>query len=335
MKNNKHFKKFEGIISLNPSRENRIDSAYTTWNDRFKDDEVLSDKFKDFFLQGSYSTNTAIKPLKENDEYDVDVVLLLGYKEKPKELLLLIAKRIKSDKKYVNMVKIKDRCVRIDYAGEFHMDIVPAKLYNDDCIKIPCKSKEDWTKTNPAGFTKWFKEKNEKSNYMLQKIVKFIKYWRDSKVGKDTAPKSILLTTLVALNFKGTNCAAESLVLTLENLIANLDNILDNNGEPYVENPSLKKENLARDWNKEKYDIFKKKLTKFAEDARDALDEKDESLSIKKWQNIFDKFPSTVEEATAAEMTSSGKMFVNAMGNINPHVGKTIPNHRFYGSKEV
>lgn len=328
MKNNDHFKKFEGIISLNPTREEKIESAYTTWNDYLKKDEKLKDIFLDFFTQGSYSTKTAIIP-QGKGEFDVDVVVLLDLKdETPKEVINLITERVKSHKGYD--VKAKDRCVRINYAGDFHMDIVPAKKSGSDYICIPCKSKDEWDDTNPAGYTKWFKEQHADSNYMLQKVVKFIKYWRDTNVGGDTAPKSILLTTLVAQNFDGSSSPAESLVLTLEKLVKNLDEILDEDNEPYVENPSLAGENLARDWNKDKYDIFKKKLTKFAKDAREALDsEKD--VSVSKWQAIFDKFPSTVEEAKASENIREGTLVVNSLGNLNTSEGKKIPNHRFYG----
>ncbi|WP_321835589.1 SMODS domain-containing nucleotidyltransferase [Clostridium butyricum] len=332
MKLNDHFKKLEGKISLNPTREAKIDSAYTYWKDEFEKDDVLKDILQDFFQQGSYATRTAIKPIRSNGEFDIDAVLLLNLdEEKPKEVLDLIAGKIKNNKTYKDKVKVKDRCVRIDYAGEFHMDIVPAKKCGLDHISIPCKAEDEWQETNPEGFTKWFKEQHSDSNYMLQKVVKLIKYWRDEKVGNDTAPKSILLTTLVAKNFKWGSSQAESLVLTLENLSENLDSILNEDNEPYVENPSLPGENLARDWNKSKYDIFKTKLCKFAKDSRDAIDEDEKEKSIEKWQQILPEFPSNVEESKAAEDIKSGVLKVNSIGNINTSEGKSIPNHRFYG----
>ena len=119
----------------------------------FKEDEEIEDLFLDFYSQGSYSTNTGIKP-KNDDEFDVDAILLLELDEEnePQDILKWIASRIKSHKEFEKSVKTKDRCVRIDYAGDFHVDIVPA-LPCEGVIKIPSKKENEWCKTNPKGFT--------------------------------------------------------------------------------------------------------------------------------------------------------------------------------------
>lgn len=336
MKLQKHFEKFDSEIGLNPTREQRIDSAYDTWRDNFKEHEELKEIFNDFYQQGSYATKTAIKP-QNSSEFDIDAVLLLDLDDdkKPKETLQLIKDVIESYSAYKGKSKVKDRCVRIDYAGDFHMDIVPAKPSGDEHILIPCKSNDEWQETNPKGFKLWFNEKHAEASYKLSRIVRIVKYWRDLKVGKDTAPKSILLSTLLAKNIITANSIAETLVLTLENLVQNIDSILDDDEQPCVENPSLDGENLARDLDKDKYDIFKTKLEKFAVNARAALDEEDKDESIKQWRNIFDtKFPKELQEEETAKAISAGKILVNAAGTLNGTEGKVIPQHRFYGDAE-
>jgi hypothetical protein len=333
MKLEKHFKKFDSEISLNPTREQRIESAYSNWKTNFETHENTKDIFLEFYEQGSYSTKTAIKP-QNSSEFDIDAVLLLNLDEekKPKETLQLIKDIIESYESYEGKATVKDRCVRIDYAGDFHMDVVPAKPTEKEHICIPCKSEDKWQETNPKGFRNWFNKKHSDASYKLSRIVRIVKYWRDLKVGKDTAPKSILLSTLLANHIVTSNSIAETLVLTLENLVENIDFILNEYEQPYVENPSLAKENLARDWDRAKFDIFKTKLIKFAVNARTALDEKDEEESIKQWRLIFDsKFPKELPEEETAKAISSGKVFVNAAGALNAVEGISIPNHRFYG----
>lgn len=235
------------------------------------------------------------------------MVLLLSLNDdkEPKETLQLIKNVIKSYTAYKDKVKVKDRCVRINYVGDFHIDIVPAKLSDD---------------------------KHTETSYKLSIIVRIVKYWRDLKVGKDTAPKSILLSTILANNIITENSIAATLVLTIENLVKNIDSILDDDGQPYVENPSLLGENLARDWDKDKFNIFKTKLEKFAVDARRALDEEDKKESIKLWINIFDiKFPEKLPEEETVKAISEGKILVRAQGMLNTMEGKVIPKHRFYG----
>ncbi len=333
MKLNDYFKSFVGNISLNPTREDRINSALSTWEDIFKNDDEIKTYFKDFFKQGSYATGTAIIPTGSN-EFDIDTVLLLdiGDKYDAKGMIDFVYNRMKTKEAYKDKLIKKERCVRVNYIGDFHMDIVPAKPTEGEHILISSKSDNEWVKTNPEGFVKWFKNKNSQNNYNLVNATKIIKYWRDNKVGNNTAPKSILLTTLIGEHIKAANSDAETLVLTLENMVSKLDDILVDN-EPYVENPSLKGENLARDWDKSKYDIFKNKLEKFSTDARAALDEDDKDKSIKKWQDIFgNKFPAELSEASDfSEKVRNGSVLVGSNGTLNGNSGQNIPPHRFYG----
>ncbi|WP_416044593.1 SMODS domain-containing nucleotidyltransferase [Clostridium tyrobutyricum] len=334
MKLNDYFKVFNSNISLNPTRDDKIESAFETWKANFKENEKLKEIFNEFYAQGSYATGTAIRPQNSN-EFDVDSILVLDLEDskKPKETLTFIANVLKSYEAYKDKITVKDRCVRINYAGDFHMDIVPAKPTDEEYVLIACKSEDEWKETNPVGFKNWFIEKNAEASYKLSPVTRAIKHWRDYSVGKDTAPKSILLTTLIAKHINGCNSIAKSIVLTLESLVDDIDDILDKDGEPFVENPSLEKENLARDWSKSKFDIFKKKLSKFASDSRAALDEKDSDKSIKMWRNIFgNKFPDELpEEADSSENIKNGNILVNSSGMLNNVEGTKILEHRFFG----
>lgn len=333
-----HFRKFHADIALNQTRVAKIKSAHETWEDILKNDDEVGEYFEGFYLQGSYATHTAIRP-QGNIEFDVDAILLLDLGddfEDPKDALTWLAGRMRTQEKYKDAIIQRDRCVRVIYAGDFHIDIVPAKPGDGETILIPSKKEGEWVETNPKGFITWCRDVNRDSQEKFTRVVKFAKYWRDTSVGQDTAPKSILLTTLLGTNMVGASSDAESLVLTLEELVANLDDILDDDGEPNVENPSLEEENLARDWDRAKYDIFKVKLERFAAKARKALDEENEEKSIEKWQDIFGTtFPSALSEA--AQMTkdvSAGRVFVSPTGEINRNSGVRIPESRNYGKDE-
>lgn len=338
LKLNDHFKKFVSNISLNPTRTARIESAINSWETKFKEDEELKDVFVDYFTQGSYSTNTGVRP-KSGEEFDVDVVLVLDKSEEddPKDILYRIKDRIKNHKGFEDRVKVKDRCVRVEYANDFHIDVVPAFSYGD-CIKIPSKKEGEWTKTNPAGFKKWCDDINKDSDAYFSKTVKILKHWRDENVGKDTAPKSILLTTLVGNAHVKEPSIVETLVKTLEVIIQNLNELVDGLVEddevPYVENPSLLDENLARNWSKLKAQRFLSKLRTLKDDCQAALDEKDKDESIKMWQAIFGStdFPSTLGEAkNMAQSIQSGSVFVSPTGELNSIEGTAIKVHRFFG----
>ncbi|MDQ0230941.1 SMODS domain-containing nucleotidyltransferase [Metabacillus malikii] len=341
MKLNDHFKKFVGNISLNPTRVEQIDRAVRNWEKKFKGDEEIKDHFISYFTQGSYSTDTGVRP-KSREEFDVDVVLVLDIVENddPKENLHWIKDRIKSYSGFENRVKVKDRCVRIEYAKEFHVDVVPAFQYENH-IKIPSRKEGEWVETNPEGFTEWCNNINDESDKYFSQTVKILKHWRDEKVGEDTAPKSILLTTLVGNAHIKKPSIAETLVETLKVMVVDVNSLvseLENDEDvPWVDNPSLEDENLARTWSKLKAQRFLKKLTTLRDDCQDALDEKDKDKSIEKWQAIFGSadFPSSLGETeNMARNIAIGTVMVNSKGHLNREEGTTIKEHRFYGEGE-
>ena len=57
------------------------------------------------------------------------------------------------------MVSPKNRCVRITYANEFYMDILPAckdSTAGGTCIRVPDRDMRAWTASNPIGYADWF-----------------------------------------------------------------------------------------------------------------------------------------------------------------------------------
>ncbi len=80
------------------------------------------------FPQGSFLLKTVVKPMADV-EYDVDLICLL-------HLAGCLNARanihVRSHRIEVSLqdLLVKDRCCRIDYAGEFHMDIIPARHEN-------------------------------------------------------------------------------------------------------------------------------------------------------------------------------------------------------------
>ncbi|PGD07605.1 nucleotidyltransferase [Bacillus wiedmannii] len=338
MKISDYFKLFIANLSLNKGRKEKIDGALSTWEVLLSEDKEFNEKFKGFYSQGSYATKTAIRPSKDA-EFDVDVILLLDVKkEDSKEFFNWVAERIKSKKTYEGKIKPQDRCIRIDYAGDFHVDIVPARTTYGDSILIPSKKEGNWVKTNPAGFKKWCDKKHIEHNEKFRSMVKILKYWRDENVGDNTAPKSILLTTLVGKYMIAKSSYAETLVATLDNMVTELDELIKDTPKDdaiKISNPSLEDENLARDWTVEKCRIFRDKLKNFHSKSLEALNDSNKESSIEKWQAIFGKkkFPNELPDgAKMAQAVAKGSIFVNSQGILNHNSqGVTIKEHRFFG----
>lgn len=111
------------------------------------------------FPQGSFLLKTVVKPMA-NVEYDVDLICLLlqvGHLD-ARQMFQLVSAELKS--RYKDLV-IKDRCCRIEYAGEFHMDVIPARhegVMDLNRIVVPDRRLNDFVWSCPKLFAAWFEE---------------------------------------------------------------------------------------------------------------------------------------------------------------------------------
>lgn len=342
MKQNNFFTKFINDISLNETRAKRINDAYSHLEEFSNTDEKVSDVKKELYYQGSYSLGTRIKPRKENDEFDVDVILLLDLtnwtdeQKKPKAVIKWLAERLRTDDKWSGKIFQKERCVRVNYSGDFHLDIVPALPRWDSAIDIPDRKEDEWIKSDPKGYIDWFNNVDTQATYKLRDTVKLLKYWRDVKFGEKSKPKSILLTTLVGMNYgRGYSSLAEIFTVTLENI---RNWAIQFDSKPQVFNPcySMLVEDLARHWTDETFSLFKERIEKAAADSRKALDENDKDESIKLWTKVFPDFPQDISEDAKAvnKARKSGNLFALSGGGVSiGYKGNGVPvnDHRYYG----
>ena len=344
------FEAFHNRIALNPDRISRAQSAYSNLESFLKDDAPLSAAFVDLFKQGSLAINTATRPLEERQEFDLDTVFILdaskvpGDPGSPHELIAWIARRLREHEDYIGKVTERKRCVRITYAGEFHVDVVPARLTGGilDPLQIPSK-KEGWRLSHPRGYVNWALSIDTATNKRFSRVTTILKFWRDFRFGLESRPKSILLTTLVGTYIpREGNSTAEALVVAMESLSRFLDEQLF---VPFVANPALPNENLARDWTAEQCDLFGDRLRAAASKARKALmlAGTDRERSIQEWIGLFgEKFPRLTSDdgKRLAEASRTGSLFVTAGGgleDVQPPKGVStpVPPHRFYGASSA
>ena len=144
-----------------------------------EEDTLLAEYEPDIYPQGSFLLGTVIRPINNEDEYDIDLVCELrklrreDVKEK-QQLMDMVGARLRESEIYRRMLEQKKRCWRLNYAEgtRFHMDILPAipdrerivlareagTAYTTDPILITDKEKQDWLKSNPKGYAEWFKD---------------------------------------------------------------------------------------------------------------------------------------------------------------------------------
>jgi hypothetical protein len=192
------------------------------------------------YPQGSFELGTVIKPLNADEQYDVDLVILLKQPKFSAENLRGNVKTLlETHGRYIDKIQEKKPCLRIQYAdsSQFHMDIACAKTGEGPSnleIEIACINKDSeyyYRPSNPKGYIEWFKRamaydqivlerqrqfegadtkveeiKLTNIHSPLQKTIQILKRHRDIFFSKrsdaDDGPSSIIITTLCGLAYE-------------------------------------------------------------------------------------------------------------------------------------
>lgn len=262
------------MLPLDASRVERISGAWTHLEDLVAGDSEFKRYRPQIVVQGSYAAGTAIRPLRAGDEFDVDLVIKLTLPRLWRSDVALdwLRGRLALDGDFRKRLARHPRCERVSYAGEFHLDVVPARRESAIApisgarllrLKVPDRS-GGWRYSNPEGFVRWCGQQDQRTGGDFGRIVMMLKRWRDNSATEKRRIRSIVFTTLIGRavptwNSPGTSTRPDAnvLIATLGALDRRLKAFT---GIPIIRNPSLPSENLARSWTRADFVEFRKQL---------------------------------------------------------------------------
>lgn len=271
---------------------------------------LITDKIS----QGSWAHRTIIKP-KDGAEYDADFLLCVDVnsvwsndKAQYIEQLYWALGRAGYDGKCTR----KTRCVRVQYANDCHVDIVP---YVDTWQgqRIVNKITGDWEDTNPEGFTDWMRQRDEWTTKNFRKVVRLMKHIRDNHGGFQ-GTRSIILTTLLGNRIDQITTILEpnaysSVPKALERMVTDLDAWLQaQTSMPWVEDPSSPGTYFNHRWSETSFQHLRTRIHAIASEISDALKETEATESARKWRIVLgDKFkPESSESKSSSPFVASG-----------------------------
>lgn len=269
MSNRKIFPSFQPLalldrmlqqVELSPRQHERVRTSYKAVAEVLKSSKTFGALFVslDIKPQGSVRAGTTIKP-QGHHEFDLDVLCLLLLRQNnfsPAEVWKLAWDALGEHETYRAMRQPKNRCIRLCYAGDYHLDVTPAvpdSARPEPALFVPDKPLSLWSSSNPIGFCDhWFMKIAERlpstivklaanegrvlinscriedlppanafEKHPLQRLVQLVKYDRDQRFLADAKfrPSSILLTTLVARAYENTLSEAHD---SLETFLASV-----------------------------------------------------------------------------------------------------------------
>lgn len=237
------FSQLADELNISATSYERAVTSYTALGDYIKSKNQSWEV--DIFPQGSFELGTVIKPVSDEDQYDVDLVVLVKDPRftDPHELRKQIQALLESHGRYEGNIEEKKQCLRVVYqeSSQFHMDVVcatDAHYTNCQVISVAKKNESgkgyNFSPSNPKGYIDWFKgvmnydrllqeAKTQRGMFKnatkvedlslprmrtpLQKAIQILKRHRDIyfKDDLDNRPSSIIITTLCALTYDNSN----------------------------------------------------------------------------------------------------------------------------------
>ena len=302
-------------LQLDKTRSDRMETAYKSVSELLeKDNDFFADLIIEVYAQGSKRIGTTVKPINDED-FDLDIILHIYdpyYRHTPEEIYNALVKSLENDPYYESIMEKKKRCVRLNYKGDFHMDILPACMpdhFQRERIKIPEKALKSWSSGNPKGYAIWFlgvaaKAKKpllqEYSHVLLkaqvetetlpaelylktplQRAVQLLKRYRDIYFeDKDLRVSSIVLTTLAAHFYEGEESIFEALDKILYRIKSSYMQSVNSGQRFKVFNPVNTEEEFTDTWTDAHYISFYEFITDL----------------YQKWQSLINSFETSHKE---------------------------------------
>ncbi|MGA9996880.1 MAG: nucleotidyltransferase, partial [Pyrinomonadaceae bacterium] len=165
-------------LQLSPTRYQQAESRYHAVGDWLSaEDSTLATFDPVIYPQGSMKIGTTVRP-RGRQAHDLDFVLELKADwrlfPRPVVLLDMVEHRLREHKIYREMIERKNRCMRIIYANEFHLDILPAcpnPSAGLHCVLVPDCAAEGWKHSNPKGYALWFERTAETKRAEFRKQI--------------------------------------------------------------------------------------------------------------------------------------------------------------------
>ncbi|WP_430969422.1 SMODS domain-containing nucleotidyltransferase [Serratia nevei] len=149
-------------LDLTKTQYANIESAYNGVGTFLSegDDPLLQDAV--IYPQGSVRLNTTVKP-KNEEQYDIDLICYLPHATQADYtgVISAIRQRLESHKTYKTLLSELPRGFRINYAGDYHLDITPGRDHTG-AAEHPGQplwvvdTQTAWKESNPSGYAEWF-----------------------------------------------------------------------------------------------------------------------------------------------------------------------------------
>ncbi|MBI5205520.1 MAG: hypothetical protein HZA11_11435 [Nitrospirae bacterium] len=307
------FGKYHDAVKLAPAKRDNLktsrDAVRYKIRSYFKN--ILKANVPKFHGQGSYMMRTTVNPL--NGEFDIDDGVYLqnlstdrSKWDAPEKVhgWIVAATDGHTNEKPID----KNRCVRVRYANNYHIDL-PIYCMDRDTPYLAEKGKEGWHISDPKALIVWFNstiKSHGDHGDQLKRIIRYFKAWADfqEQNSAEKMPSGVTLTVLACNNFEfSADRDDASLVGTARKILSTLE------FSKTIMRPVNPYDDLGKDLTLKQMDNFMQKLKTLRDEGGQAIKETDKSKASKKWIKLLgDRFPNhepSEDDKTSKAMKTS------------------------------
>lgn len=281
------FSTFLSDIEPSKTTVDEISSAQNALRDYLATHKSYTSCYKETYLSGSYAKHTAIRPVKDDDNRDVDIVVETSHtiNDDAAEVLKELRDALAECDKY-SSASVQTHSVGVQLS-KLDIDVVPLATSGSRWY-IGNRVNDSWKETNPRGHKGWSTEFNQAHDNRFKPVVKIFKWWRREHCPKDSRwPKGITLEKIIADNFPADTAPYDDLVSSVfRSIIDSYSENLDDGDIPCIEDPSLPGNDLAEGYSIDDFNAF-------CDEIRRAIDLIDQNGSCNDtWRSILgNRFP--------------------------------------------
>jgi hypothetical protein len=286
------FQKFHDEVALAAWKKDSLKTSRDAIRDRIRNyfKETLKEKVPEFHGQGSYANGTSVNPL--DGEFDIDDGVYLQHLDEqdksewptPETVhrWLVEATDGHTDEKPID----KRTCVRVRYAGHYHVDL-PSYAKLRGRFMLAEKGDKGWHESDPQAVAEWFEGRAQEQYGQLHRIVRYLKAWADFQSGKrGKMPNGLILTVLATNHFCANDRDDVALTDTVTAISRSVSPVF------FVTNPVDPTEELTARLSDEQKKSFQEAIAAFSVDAVEAVKCTEREKSSELWRKqLGDRFP--------------------------------------------
>jgi len=291
------FKTFHDQIALTSGKKISLRTARNALRDKIRKHfrDVLKLNMPKFHGQGSYSMGTMVNPL--NGEFDIDDGVYLqhldtGDKSNWPTPETVHRWLVQATDGHTGQKPIDKRtCVRVRYAGQYHVDLPAYGELNGDYL-LAEKGEKGWHRSDPLALTNWFNGSVKVHGEQLRRIVRYLKAWADFQSSRRGKISNGLILTVMATNHFYATTRDDICFANILRAIADEVSVVFR-----VYNPVDAAEELTSRLTDQQKNIFQEIVAGAADAATEAIKIDDRHKASNIWRIQFgDRFPAVEKE---------------------------------------